>query len=333
MLMAFRIYPHFGEEDFVHSTQVYRPRFTGAGGALFTIHFKNFLLTLITLGIYAFWGRAEVRRYLYAQTEFAGDRFTFHGTGNEMLRGWFRAIGLVLVCVIVSVVVTLLFAEALGVLTFYAVLFFVLLPFALVGSRKYRLSRTSWRGIRFSFREAARDFLAIYLPGAVLSVITLGLYFPYFHANVRRFFVNGTLFGTARFQFDGQGGDVIGRHLLNLLLLIPTLGIHSFWFAAFRHRYYWEHTSIGGARFRSTVTGGALAGLRITNLLLLIVTLGIAYPWVQARTIQFHADNLAVHGDAGFEQVLQDAVSSTATGEEMSELLDVEMIGADFFGL
>ncbi len=332
--------PVSGSPTLLHPTEApvdapasYRPAFTGDGEDLFVIHLKNFFLTLLTLGIYAFWGRAEVRRYLYGQTAFAGDRFTYHGTGAETFRGYLKAIGLVIAIGAAAVVVAIYAHQSLAVLTFYALLVFVLLPFALVGSRKYRLSRTSWRGIRFSFRGSASDFLGVYVPGALLSIVTLGLYYPYFHANVRRFFVDDTHFGHARFAFDGKGADLLGRHVLNLLLWLPTLGLHGFWYAAFRHRYYWEHTAFGAARFRSTVTGGALAGLQITNLLLLIVTLGIAAPWVQVRTIRFHAENLALVGDAGFETVVQDAKASPATGEEMAELLDVDLVGADFFGL
>ena len=33
-----------------------------------------------------------------------------------------------------------------------AVLAYAFFPIAMVGARRYRLSRTSWRGIRFSFR-------------------------------------------------------------------------------------------------------------------------------------------------------------------------------------
>lgn len=57
----------------------------------------------------------------------------------------------------------------------------VITPVAIVGSRRYRLSRASWRGIRFSFEGRAREFARIFIPGALLSCLTLGLYYPFFH--------------------------------------------------------------------------------------------------------------------------------------------------------
>ena len=44
----------------------------------------NVCLTILTLGVYHFWGKAKVRRYLFSHTAFAGDRFAYHGTGKEL---------------------------------------------------------------------------------------------------------------------------------------------------------------------------------------------------------------------------------------------------------
>ena len=68
-------------------------------------------------------------------------------------------------------------------------------------------------------------------------------------------------------------------------------------------------------------------------LLLLMITFGIAYPWVQARTMAFHTDRLVLHGSTEFEGVLQEMSTATATGAELAEMFDVEIVGADLFGL
>jgi hypothetical protein len=56
------------------------------------IELKTLLLSILTLGVYSFWGRTEVRKYVWSQSEFEGDRFAYHGTGGELLRGWLKAI-------------------------------------------------------------------------------------------------------------------------------------------------------------------------------------------------------------------------------------------------
>jgi uncharacterized membrane protein YjgN (DUF898 family) len=118
-----------------------------------------------------------------------------------------------------------------------------------------------------------------------------------------------------------------------MFLSVITLGIYYAWYAAFKHRYYWSKTSIAGARFESTVRGGDLLGFNIVNALLLIITLGIAYPWVQARTMTFHTERLVLHGTAEFDGVVQEMATATATGAELAEMFDVELVGADLFGL
>ncbi len=76
---------------------------------------------------------------------------------------------------------------------------------------------------------------------------------------------------------------------------------------------------------RLVFDGGSLGG--VSNLG------SIAFPWAQVRSINYQCANLTLVGDAGFESVLQQASTASATGEGLSEVLDVELIGADFFGL
>src|SRR5574341_778908 len=71
---------------------VRRPSFRGEGGTLFGIHIVNVLFTLATLGWYYFWAKTRTRRFLFSQSEFAGDRFAYHGTGKEILIGTLKAV-------------------------------------------------------------------------------------------------------------------------------------------------------------------------------------------------------------------------------------------------
>jgi len=314
-------------------SSVVQPKFHGDGGTLFGIHLKNLLLTIITLGIYSFWAKADVRQYLYANTSVGGDRFTYHGTGRELLSGAFRAFAILAVIGVLAAVMEGMIHPFAGAIVLYAGGGLLLFPIALIGSRRYRLSRTSWRGIRFTFRGDYGDFFAIYVVGILLTVISLGVYFPYFHANIRKYVVKETNFGNRAFEFSGTGGDLLARHLLLYLLLPLTLGIYYFWHTAYRHRYYWEHTRFGTTRFRSTMTGGELFGFTFANGLLMMFTLGIAFPWVQARSMRFQCEKLIVTSLTAFDDATQEFKASSSFGEGIADALDMEMAGADFFGL
>lgn len=58
-------------------------RFThhGRGVDLFAMRLFHLLLTILSVGVFSFWGKTRVRRYLCDQAEFLGDRFAFMGLG------------------------------------------------------------------------------------------------------------------------------------------------------------------------------------------------------------------------------------------------------------
>jgi uncharacterized membrane protein YjgN (DUF898 family) len=67
----------------------------GTGGSLLVLQLKNALLTIVTLGIYSFWAKNNVRKFHYENTEVDGERFEYHGTGGELFRGALKAFGLI----------------------------------------------------------------------------------------------------------------------------------------------------------------------------------------------------------------------------------------------
>jgi uncharacterized membrane protein YjgN (DUF898 family) len=185
--------------------------FHGSGGSLFGIHIVNIFLTLLTLGVYYFWGKAKVRNYLFGQSEFAGDRFAYHGTGRELFTGFLKA------AIIFGTISALFRAAPLfpggiavkiaAMLLAYALLF-MFIPLAMVGTRRYRLSRSSWRGIRFSFRGKTNAFIKLFLRGTLLSLFTFGIYYPFFLTRQYAFMTDGAYFGNRKFAFDGEGKGI-----------------------------------------------------------------------------------------------------------------------------
>ncbi len=307
--------------------EVRRALFHGTAAALFELHLVNLLLTLLTLGGYHFWGKTRVRRWVLGQCEVDGDRFAWHGTGGELLRGFVVAAVLFGVPLIgLSLVPGLdpgeLAERGARVLT--TAIVFAFFPLASVGSRRYRLSRTSWRGIRFSFRGSAWRFLALFSGGVLLTVATLGLAYPLHQAWTHRFLVVHSYFGQRRFRFDGRAQELLGRFLLAILLTVPTLGLAWFWYAAFKHRYLWNHTSYEAARFRCTVRGRELMNLVLGNGLLLLATLGLAWPWVRVRTARFTLSRLALDGTLDLGAIQQEARASSAVGDALSGFFGAE---------
>ena len=306
-----------------------RGRFMGSGAALFGIHVVNVLLTLLTLGVYFFWAKVKVRAYLLSETEFEGDRFAYHGTGREMLVGFLKAlvfffIPITLLNTLPEVLGAPLNVRGAAILVGY-LLASLFVPMAMVGARRYRLSRTSWRGIRFALRARTWDFVRFWLGSTLLVALTLGLYYPVFITRRQEFMTRHMWFGSQRFGFDGRGRDLFWSFLGMLALLPVTLGLSWFWFAARKARFFAAHTTFGAARFRSTVRALPLAWLSISSFVALVLTLGLAWPWLSVRWLRFTYANLALDGPLALDTITQQAQTVTATGEGLAGFLDADL--------
>lgn len=313
------------------SSALRRPSFHGSGGTLFGIHVVNVLLTIVTLGIYYFWAKTRVRRYLAGQTEIEGDRFAYHGTPRELLFGALKA----LLVFGLPILVLNLVRDVLGVSSPVKViaglasagLLFLFYPVAIVGSRRYRLSRLSWRGINFSFQGRTLEMIMMVLHGTILTGLTLGLYYPFFVIRRQAFLVSNSYFGGERFAFSGRARDLFWSFVIALLLTFPTLGLCWIWYVARKRRYFWDHTRFGDARFSCTVNGGPLFWLWTVDVILLVCTLGLAWPWVRTRNSNFAYRNLALLGPVDLDRIEQQALRVSTIGEGLAGFFDT---GFDF---
>ena len=66
------------------------------------LSFKNFFLRIITLGIYHFWGKTEVRRRIWSGVRINGEPLQYTGTGKEMLLGFVVVMAVLFLPVMVS---------------------------------------------------------------------------------------------------------------------------------------------------------------------------------------------------------------------------------------
>jgi uncharacterized membrane protein YjgN (DUF898 family) len=303
--------------------------FLGSGAALFGIHIINALLILATLGVYYFWAKVRVRSYLWSESEFEGDRFAYHGTGRELITGFAKAVACFFLPITLLNTAPELFDASPAVIVAARMLVSILaalfVPVAIVGARRYRLSRTSWRGIRFSLRAPTRQFVNLWFRGWMLTSLTLGLYYPFFVTSQQRFLTSSTWFGSERFDFDGRGRDLVWVWLGATMLFIPTLGLSWFWFAATRQRYYAEHTRVAGARFRSTVTAPKLAWLTISTWVGLLGTVGLAWPWLTVRKTRRNFGWLSLDGPLALDSITQQAQQVSATGEGLAGFFDADL--------
>src|SRR3972149_5114193 len=66
-------------------------RFIGDRRAYWRLLMRGAVLLAVTLGIYRFWFATDVRRYLWSNTEIAGETLEYTGTPLELLIGFLMA--------------------------------------------------------------------------------------------------------------------------------------------------------------------------------------------------------------------------------------------------
>jgi uncharacterized membrane protein YjgN (DUF898 family) len=308
-----------------------RLKFKGKGGDLFVVLLVNLLLTVITLGIYYPWARARKLGWYYANTELDGHPFHFHGTGSEMFKGFIKAVGLLLVIYgpwfyVKQMGEFRFVVPALAILLVGTLLF---LPLVIHGTFRYRLSRSSWRGIHFGYRGQLKELFWMCVRDGFLTLITFGIYGAWFAMNVRNYTLNHVRYGSSQFRYKGDGLEYFVLFIKGYFLTIITLGIYSFWWQRDIYNYYvnnlsWEFGDGRRIQFRSTATGGGFFRLLMGNLLLVVFTFGIGFAWAQVRTIRFMLSNAGFDGDADLNAVVQtEAEHKNALADDLGDLMDI----------
>ena len=117
------------------------------------LSFLNFALTIVTLGIYGFWGRTEVRKRIWSSVRLGGEPLEYTGTGKELFLGFLFVIGVVfLPFILIAMGSQLAFGpKSPGTFIVQGILYaagIYLVGVAVYRARRYRLLRTNWRGIR-----------------------------------------------------------------------------------------------------------------------------------------------------------------------------------------
>ncbi len=305
--------------------------FKGEGASFFGLLFINWVLTVISLGLYYPWAKERRLKFLYGETEFANSRFSFHGTGREMFKGFIKAIlvfgilyGIYFAAILSKDVTTIL----IGFLVFFSGFIF-LIPVAVHGTMRYRLSKTEYRGIRFSYTGNLRELMKIYFKGILFTILTFGIYGAWMQVNLRKYVAENTSWGDTSFDFKGTGGDLFVTNLLGLIFSIFTLYIYMPWFIRNIHRFYINNMVVNQAGSEYGVSTNISAGNCFKVFLFYLAgvfTLGIVLPWAMLYEIKVMLENVEVDGNLDLNRSLQtNNDSNDATGEDIADMLDLDL--------
>ncbi len=307
--------------------------FKGEGSEFFGVLFLNWILTLVTFGLYYPWARARTFSFLYSNTEMEGSRFAFHGTGKQMFLGFIKAIVLFLLIYGVFIwgsATNSFLLRIVGIIILYAGLA-LLIPIAIHGGLKYRLAKTSWRNIHFGYRGDKGELVKIFIPGIILSAITFGIYSSWFSIDIRKYLIKNIRFGNIKFSYHGKGGELFWINFKGVVLSILTLGIYLFWYMKNTIVYLIDNIEIEQNEvsypIKSNIKTLDFIGLQLINFIMVIFTFGLATPWVKIRTINFFFERVEFSAEINLNQIEQtESDYSDATGDDFIDMMDIGII-------
>ncbi len=194
--------------------------FTGSRWHLAGILMLGYLLMLPTLGIYRFWQVTQKRRFYWSRTEIDGDALEYTGTAIQLLIGFLFALVIFLPLYGFFFYLSTQSPEALVYgYSGAALLLFFLSGYAIYRARRFRLTRTLWRGIRFSQSGSAWSYAFRRILWFALTAATAGLAYPFMVASLWKYRFNNTWYGDRQFSFGGSWRTIAAPFYMVYFLL------------------------------------------------------------------------------------------------------------------
>ncbi len=206
--------------------------FEGTGFLCFVEVYLTALLIPLTLFVYTPWYIANATRF-FANNSFAtapdGTRYRldYSGTGGQLF-------GLFLVNMLLTAITFGLYA-----------------PWAACNLQRAMYEKTSFysgteRIGNLSFVGTGGGLFGTYLLGSIFTMLTMGIYTPWFQVNLWKFTQKNTgvhIAGkTYRGDFTGTGGELFIL-MLQVFFVMITFGIYGFWLICKQNRFYLNNTT------------------------------------------------------------------------------------------
>ena len=233
--------------------------FTGKSGEFIKLYLVQFLLTLITLGIYSPWYTKKITDYVVEHSEYDGEKAAFLGKGSKLFKYFLLAllIPIIIWAILFGVIVAIMTLSmksmdpaqiillSILVIVVYILIFIIIVPYMYLEYKWF--FNIKWKNAIITWNTEFWPSCFFIIKQILLTIVTLGIYWPAFTIKTCRYFANKTVLiqsneQIAHFGFEGKTG--IGFCLLwgQALLCIITLGIYLPWAYAKCMKYFINNT-------------------------------------------------------------------------------------------
>ena len=195
---------------------------------LLALSLVNFALGLLTLTLYRFWGKTNVRKHIWSCVHINGQPLEYTGRGIELFLGAlivFLVFGLPAVILIMAVSLTFGPGHP-AIFAVQGLLFLVVAVLwgaAVYRARRYQLSRTLWRGIRGTLVGSSIAYSLLYFGAILARGLTLGWSTPVMNLNLQEMMIGDMRFGDRPFRFKGRAGPLYPAYAACWVLTIVAI--------------------------------------------------------------------------------------------------------------
>jgi uncharacterized membrane protein YjgN (DUF898 family) len=280
---------------------------------------KNALMSWFSLGLYLPNAYAEIRSKVWKSISLNKLNPTFTGSPRE-LRLPFALTALALTGL---VGINYLLLSYPG----YQILQIPLLQLAWhwrsFSSYQYLLRHTDYRGINFDVQSGAmKQYLLTAAEGLLLTIFTLGLYWPFLCSRLIAIRWSSTLIAGQSLSYEVRHRDYALQWFKGMMLSMLTLGVYFPWHRAAMHRFEISHLSLGSNTFESTVTGTDYLGMLLRIATSSLMSLGLALPFLGPFKLSIFIQHLHLHGALDFEALAQGRLESQ---RELPPVLELDV--------
>ncbi|NVO14900.1 MAG: DUF898 family protein [Rhodoplanes sp.] len=256
--------------------------FTGVRGDFFSLVLAGGLLQLVTVGFYRFWLVTDIRRHLWRNTRLGPDTLEYTGTARELLVGFLTALAVLAPLYVLYFLAGIAAeeAEAFASVPLLLVLY-VFGHYAAFRARRYRLSRTALRGLRFWMTGSGFAYAGRAAIWDLATVLTLGLAYPWRAAALERYRMRRTHFGDLAGDFVGTGGRLFLRGIWMWLVVMVAIGASG---AAL--------VGLQSERVLGELSTEAVAGLSALAVMLALLLLVPLWPLFRATELRWRLEGV-----------------------------------------
>jgi uncharacterized membrane protein YjgN (DUF898 family) len=238
--------------------------FTGERRDFFRLVRRGALLELVTAGFYRFWLATDIRSALWSGTSIDGHGLEYTGTAKELLIGFLFALAILAPIYLIYFLIGIEAERAKAFASIPLILFFYAFSqFAIFRARRYRATRTVWRGARLWMSGSGWAYSWRACLWSLLTLLTLGLALPWRESALERYNMRHLHYGDLAARFEGTGWGLFKRAWWLWLLSLPIVTLPWTYpaYKAVLWRWWISGIRFGDVGFESDLRAGGLMGL------------------------------------------------------------------------